>query len=200
MYSNWALRSGWLVAFVGFPVDLPRETDLGEQLAHAVGADRVAHGDKRAQLVEALRHPQQRADRIAQRRRLDEALEIRAASRHVRSMVVGRRLHGEPARGKGGASRSFSPRSMVLRASPVISRPRPDHPSGGARLARGKQPSTALVPLRTVRFPPLPNRVRIDHADPGRGSNRPRKSKSRESRRRIAELAIRFTYCCRCPK
>jgi len=26
-------------ALVGFPVDLPRETDLGEQLAHAVGAD-----------------------------------------------------------------------------------------------------------------------------------------------------------------
>jgi hypothetical protein len=45
-------------ALIGFPVDLPRETDLGEQLAHAVGADRVAHGDKRRrQLVETLRHP-----------------------------------------------------------------------------------------------------------------------------------------------
>jgi hypothetical protein len=38
-------------------------------------------------------------------------------------------------------------------------------PSGGARLARRKQPSTALVPLRTVRFPPLPNRVPIDHTN-----------------------------------
>src|SRR5260370_40941484 len=45
-------------ALVGFPVDLPREADLGEQLAHAVGAGRGAHGGKRRRpFVETLRQP-----------------------------------------------------------------------------------------------------------------------------------------------
>ena len=43
-------------ALVGFPVDLSREAQLGEQFAHAVGANLVAHGDKRRRhFVEALR-------------------------------------------------------------------------------------------------------------------------------------------------
>jgi hypothetical protein len=68
---------GVVRALVGLPVDLPREANLGEQLAHTVGADRVAHGDKRRrQFVEALRHPQQWTHRIAQSRRFDEPPEI----------------------------------------------------------------------------------------------------------------------------
>jgi hypothetical protein len=64
-------------AFVGFPIDLPREANLGEQFAHAIGADRVAHVRKRRrQLVEALRHPQQRMHRITQCGWFDETLEI----------------------------------------------------------------------------------------------------------------------------
>jgi hypothetical protein len=64
-------------ALLSLPVDLPREANLGEQLAHTVGADRVAHSDKRRrQFVEALRHPQQWTHRIAQSRRFDELPEI----------------------------------------------------------------------------------------------------------------------------
>jgi hypothetical protein len=59
-------------------------------------------------------------------------------------------------------------------------------PSGGARLARRKQPSTALVPLRTVRLPPLPNRVPIDHANAGTAPPSTEESPSTESHGRRA--------------
>ena len=36
-------------------------------------------------------------------------------------------------------------------------------PSRGPRLARGEQALAALVPLRAVRFPSQPNRLRVDH-------------------------------------
>jgi hypothetical protein len=58
-------------------VGLARESEPDEQLAHAVRADRVALvGERCGQLVEAFRHPQQRALGIAPRRRRDQTLEI----------------------------------------------------------------------------------------------------------------------------
>jgi hypothetical protein len=38
-------------------------------------------------------------------------------------------------------------------------------PPGGSRFARRKQTTTSLVPFRTVRFPTLPNRPPINHAN-----------------------------------
>jgi hypothetical protein len=144
-------------ALVRFPVDLPRETDLDEQLAHAVGADRVPHGDKRGRkLVEAFRHPKQRADRIAQRRRLDETPEIieqrrvcfrqrsRAAAFPTNSAVSKRRpikvLQSTP---DGAARQSRDARQ-----------PTPDHPIR-RRAPRSRQ--TAGDRARLVSNRPLPS-------------------------------------------
>src|SRR5208282_4069066 len=73
-------------------------------------------------------------------------------------------------------------------------------PSGGARLARRKQPTTAFVPFRTVRLPTLPNRPPIDHAIAGSAQPGTEESSTTESKRRIAiHGRSRFTYRCGCP-
>ena len=98
----------------------------------------MAHGDKRRrQLVETLRHPQQRPDRVASvagsTRRLRSSSSVASVSVKGRGPPPLRRTC--PA--SGGASRSFSPRSMVLRASPVMfeTAARPPHPPARASLA-----------------------------------------------------------------
>lgn len=60
--------------------------------------------------------------------------------------------------GRGVESRSFTPRPMVERASPVISDRPPDRPSHRPDIAGGEHPSPALIELRTDGFPSLPNR------------------------------------------
>jgi len=73
----------------------------------------MAHGDKRRrQLVEALRHPQERADRIAQRRRFDKTLEI-VEQRRVR-FRQGSRAAAFPANSAGSKRR----RIEVLQSPP----------------------------------------------------------------------------------
>jgi len=130
----------------------------------------VPHGgERRCQLVEALRHPQQRTDRIAQRRRLDQTFEI----------VEQRRVTlGQPSRAAtltaNSAARKW-PRIQVFQSAldGAARQPRDPgdrrktSPSGSPSLARSEQSSTALVALRAVRFPPLPNRLSIDHARAG---------------------------------
>src|SRR5208282_5961165 len=74
-------------------------------------------------------------------------------------------------------------------------------PSGGARLARRKQPTTAFVPFRTVRFPTLPNRLPIDHANVGSAQSCTEESPTTESQCRMAlHDRPRFDYRCACPK
>src|SRR5229473_7018036 len=171
-------------AVVGFPVDLPRETDLGQQLAHAVGADRVAHGGKRGrQLVETLRHPQQRTDRITQRCRLDQAFEI-IEQRRVTFGQWSRAaaFTANLPRGKRRRIDVFQATLDGAARQPRDARyGRETTPSRGAHLARGEQPPTALVPLRAVRFPSLPNRLPVDHANAGNSQRAKRRSLSTES-------------------
>src|SRR5271170_5451710 len=128
----------------------------------------MAHGDKSGrQLVETLRHPQQRADRVAQRHRRDEAFEI-IEQRCVRFGQWSRAaaFTANLPRGKWRRIKVFqSALNGTARQPSDVRDGSETTPSGGARLARCKQTSTALVPLRTVRFPPLPNRVPIDHAN-----------------------------------
>ena len=73
-------------------------------------------------------------------------------------------------------------------------------PSGRAHLARGKQPSSALVPLRAVRIPPLPNRLRVDHANAGSSARTQAESGQPQVTPPHAMNLMRFTYRCACPK
>ena len=183
MYSNWALRSGWPEPSSALRLTC-RETDLGEQFAHGVGTDRVAHGGQRGcQLVEALRHPQQRTDRVAQRRRLHQASEIVEQRRINFDQWPGAAAFtANLTRGKGWPIEVFQP---ALDGTARQPRDRRDGlktaPSGGARLARSKQSPTAFVPFRSVRFPPLPNRLPINHANAGTLQRRAKESTSTES-------------------
>ena len=61
-------------------------------------------------------------------------------------------------------------------------------PPRGAHLACGEQTSSPFVPLRAVRIPPLPNRLRVDHANAGSGARDARESVNPESLRRRAAI------------
>src|SRR5271170_1019909 len=164
----------------------------------------MAHGDKSGrQLVETLRHPQQRADRVAQRHRRDEAFEI-IEQRCVRFGQWSRAaaFTANLPRGKWRRIKVFqSALNGTARQPSDVRDGSETTPSGGARLARCKQPSTALVPLRTVRFPPPPNRVPIDHANAGTAPRNAEESPPTESHgRRAIHRQSRFTYRCGRPK
>lgn len=102
-------------AFIRLTVERAREAELGEQLAHAVGADRMAHVGKRAgQLVHALRHRQQRPLRIAQGRRLNETLEVGKQHWITRSQRPrAATLMAHPAAWRRGRVEVFQPRFLV---------------------------------------------------------------------------------------
>src|SRR5579859_1604987 len=71
-------------AFIGLAVGLARESEFHQLRAHRVGTDRMPHlGQGCGKLLHAFRHPDQRPHRIAQRRRLDQALERRDKPRIV---------------------------------------------------------------------------------------------------------------------
>jgi hypothetical protein len=95
-------------------------------------------------------------------------------------------------RASGAASRSFKPRSIVLRANPVTleTAARPPY-RDSADLTRRKQPSPSLVPSRTVSFPPksnaslsiMPTLLSLstttgDHVQPSHSVAAPRKADS----------------------
>ena len=149
-------------AFVRLAVGLAREAELDEQLAHAVGADRMAHvAQRRRQLVHALRHPQQRPHRIAPRRRLDEALEVgKQAWIALGHRLAAATLAPHPASASGGASRSSWPRSIVERASPVIRDTTASPPQPAARTslaANTRRPrSSRFEPSASHRCPIAP--------------------------------------------
>ncbi len=116
------------------------------------------------------------------------------------SKIEGRRLHGELGRQQVAAHRGPSVHDGAARQPRGARHGRQTTPSGGARLARRKQPTTAFVPFRTVRFPTLPNRLPIDHANASCARRRAEESPTTESKGRTAiHGQARFTYRCGCP-
>ena len=68
---------GMLCAFIRLAIELAREAELHQLLAHGIGADRMPHCRQRfSKLAHALRHPNQGPHRIAESGRLDKALEL----------------------------------------------------------------------------------------------------------------------------
>ena len=145
----------------------------------------------------------QRADRVAQRRRLDKPLEI------VKQRCVCFGQGSRAAAFTANLARSKWRRIEVLQSTSdgAARQPRDARhrrqtaPSGGARFARRKQPTTAFVPFRTVRFPTLPNRPPIDHAIAGSALRRAEESPAPESQGRMAiHGRSQFTYRWGCPQ
>src|ERR1700676_5355122 len=75
MCSNWALRSGCLEPSSALRLNWREKPSPMSSLRTLLGLTAWPIGQGLRQLVVALRHPKQRALRIAQGRRLDEALE-----------------------------------------------------------------------------------------------------------------------------
>ena len=117
------------------------------------------------ELVQTLRHPQQRPDRVAQRRGLHDALQI-----FKKRCVALDKLPGAAAlppdltrRQRRGIKVLQSTLDCAAGKTGDLRDRREAAPSGRTDLARGKQPASALIPLRAVRIPPLPNRMRVDN-------------------------------------
>ena len=157
---------GMFGAFIRLAIGLAREPELPQLLAHRVGADRMSHlGQGRRELLHAFRHPDQGPHRITQRRRLDQPFERANEPRIVL------RARATPAAGAANAPPRQRCRIQII--LPAIdcrtSQPgdlgdgRKTTPPSAPHLARGKQPPSPLVELRTNRFPPAPNRVLVDH-------------------------------------
>jgi hypothetical protein len=137
-----------------------------QQSFHADGADLMAHPAQRGgELVVALRHPQQRTHRIAERRRFDNAPQIADQRR-----VLAHQSWTAPARPtmrllwNGVASNCFKPRTSVERAYPVTLATASRPPLGWANLRRREQASPPLAELRAHIVPAAANRSRVDHA------------------------------------
>ena len=128
-----------------------------------------------SQLVVALRHPQQRAHRIAERGRLDDAPQILDQRRvPARQMPPAATLAAHPAFRQRRSvevlqsatdGRAREPRDLGDRLQTA--------PSGRAYLAGCEHPSPALIELRADGLPPLPNCLRVDHADPHTAESHP---------------------------
>lgn len=84
---------------------------------------------------------------------------------------------------------------MVLRRqSRDVQDSRQTAPSGSAHLTGSEQSPATLVPLLAVRFPPSPNRFRIDHANAGIGQPTiPRLPSTESYRRSRLHGQFRFT-------
>ena len=159
---------GMLRAFVRLAIVLAREAELHQLLAHRVGADRMAHlRQRRGELVHALRHPDQRAHGIAERRRLDEALQARARGRIALAATA---LRPPPLRrtcpfGSGAAVEIVL--AAIDRRAGEPGDPRHDRetaPAGRLHLGRREQAPPALVELRADRLPAIANGIFVDHA------------------------------------
>ena len=120
----------------------------------------------RCKFVHALGHPDQGPHGVAQRGRLDQALEFGDEP----WIVLGNRL----APTTGAANLPLCQRRRVEIVLAAIDRrtgepgdPRDDRepaPSSGAHLASRKQPPAALIERRANRFPAIANGVLVDHA------------------------------------
>jgi len=119
----------------------------------------------RRDLVGALRHPKQSTFRIAKCHRLNDAFQVRE-QRHIALAEQPR-----PATSAPDLARIQPWRIKILQSAHDgaarqpgdLRHSRQPAPAGNTRLARGKQPPSALVALRAVQFPPLPNRLDVNH-------------------------------------
>src|SRR5215813_9683610 len=152
-------------------------------------------------LVVALRYPQQRAHGIAERGRLDDAAQVRDQRR-----VPARQM--PPAAALAALTAFRQRRGVEVLQSPTDGRARqPRHrgdrpqaaPSSRANLAGREHPPPPLIELRANQLPSLPNRLRVDHADPHTAPPTSQESQRPESNHHIARNAIRFIYCDECP-
>ena len=107
---------------VGLAIGLPTEAKRRQQPPHAGGADLVAHLAQRGgELVVALRNPEQRTHRIAERRKFHDAPQIldqRRVPARQRAATAARLTNA--ARRKRPAIELLKPRPSVERAYPVI--------------------------------------------------------------------------------
>jgi hypothetical protein len=146
---------------------LTRETELYQLLGNRVGADRMAHRRQRdGELLHALRHPQQGALGIAQRDRLDEALQLvnqpRIALAHRPAPAAG--TANPPPRQRRGVQivlaaidrRAGEPGDPGDHSQPA--------PAGSTHLGRRKHATAALIKVASDRLPAIPDGVRVDHA------------------------------------
>ena len=185
---HWALRSGWLAPSMALRLTCREKPISTSSLRTLLGLIEWPIAASADASLSRLRHPQQRTDRIAQRRRLDQAFEI-IEQRRVTFSQGPRAATFTPnlAAGKRWRIEVFQSALDGAARQPGDARdPRKSTPAGGADLARSEQPPPALVPLRTVRFPPLPNRLLIDHANAGSAQRGKRRSLNTESHRRMA--------------
>src|SRR5208337_3779025 len=182
---------------VGLAVGLPTEAKRRQQPPHAGGADLVAHLAQRGgELVVALRNPEQRTHRIAERRRFHDAPQIFDQRR------VLARQRSTTAAGLTNAARRKRPAIELLQATPErrarVSGDLRDglqpSPPGRAYLPRREQSSPPLVELRADVVPAAANRLRIDHAQRhnalGQASESPHQAKSPKRANRTIDSIV----------
>src|SRR6202030_1966496 len=158
---------GMFRAFIRLAVGLAREPEFYQLRAHRVGTDRMPHlRQGRGKLLHVFRPPDQRPDRIAQRRRLHQTLERRDETRIV--------LANRAPTAAGTANPPLRQRLRVeILLAPIDRRTgqprdlRDDREAASPpapHLRRCKQPPPSLVELRANRVPSQPNGGLIDHA------------------------------------
>src|SRR6476646_378594 len=158
---------GMARAFVGLAIVLTREAELDELLLHRVGADRMAHlAQSLGELVHALRHPDQRAHGIAQRRRFDKASQRRNEPR----VLLSHSLATGAAAANPTLRQGFAGEIVLAAVDGGARKPRDARdnrerpPTGRPHLAGREQAPPSLVEFRADRFPPGANRIFVDHA------------------------------------
>ena len=147
---------GMFRAFIRLAVGLAREPELHQLRANRVGTDRMPHlGQGCGKLLHAFRHPDQRPHGIAQRRRLNQALERGDEPRIV--------LADRATTATGTANPPLRQRLRIEILLAAIDR-RPGEPSdlrddrhtastGGPHLRRREQAPPPLVEPRADRIP-----------------------------------------------
>src|SRR5271165_3008740 len=139
MYSNWALRSGWPEPSSAFRLTCREKPISMSSLRTLLGLIEwpmaTSADASLSRLFDTHSNGRPGSPSVAgSTRRLRSSSSVASVSVNDRGPPPSRRTW--PA-GSGGASRSFSPRPMVLRASPVMldTDARPPHPAARASLA-----------------------------------------------------------------
>jgi hypothetical protein len=154
-------------AFIRLAVRLAREPEFHQFRAHRVGTDRMPHlRQGRGKLLHAFRHPDQRSHGIAQRRRLNQALERGDQLRIV--------LANRAATATSTANLPLRQRLCIEILLAAIDRRAGelgdfrDHnqtaATSGSHLRRSEQAPPPLVEPRAHHVPSQPNGGLVDHA------------------------------------
>ena len=189
MYSNWALRSGWLEPSSDFRLtcrEKPISTSSLRTLLGLIECPMATSADASlSRLFDTQSSGRTGSPSVAgSTRRLRSSSSVASVSVSDRGPPPSRRTRPSAS---GGPSRSFSPRPMVLRASPVTldTDARPPHPAARASLAANSRRP------RSSRFEPSASqRCRIARKsimkNAGSAPRPTRESPDPESQRRTA--------------